>query len=55
MPVKAMHITELQQVSKGRPFDIAFVCTKSYDTAWATMMVRNTSRRAATSSRCRTA
>jgi 2-dehydropantoate 2-reductase len=40
VPVKAIHLTELQQVSKERPFDIAFVCVKSYDTAWATMMVR---------------
>ena len=40
VPVKAIHLTELQQVSKGKPFDIAFICTKSYDTAWATMMVR---------------
>jgi 2-dehydropantoate 2-reductase len=40
VPARALHLTELQQVSKERPFDIAFVCVKSYDTAWATMMVR---------------
>ncbi|MFV0296096.1 MAG: ketopantoate reductase family protein [Hyphomicrobiaceae bacterium] len=40
VPVKALHITELQGVSKTEPFDIAFVCTKSYDTEWATVMVR---------------
>lgn len=40
VPVKALHITELQHVSKEAPFDIAFVCTKSYDTEWATTMVR---------------
>jgi 2-dehydropantoate 2-reductase len=40
VPVKAIHLTELQQVSKQKPFDIAFICTKSYDTAWATMMIR---------------
>jgi 2-dehydropantoate 2-reductase len=40
VPVKALHITELQSVAKGEPFDIAFVCTKSYDTEWATVMVR---------------
>src|SRR5262249_8877509 len=38
--VKALHITELQKISKDAPFDIAFVCTKSYDTEWATVMVR---------------
>ena len=40
VPVKALHITELQKTSKGAPFDIAFVCTKSYDTAWATVMIK---------------
>ncbi|MDB5373929.1 MAG: hypothetical protein JWP04_2571 [Belnapia sp.] len=40
VPVRAIHLTELQHVSKERPFDIAFICTKSYDTAWATLMVR---------------
>jgi 2-dehydropantoate 2-reductase len=40
VPVRAIHLTELQHVSKERPFDIAFICTKSYDTAWATLMVQ---------------
>ena len=40
VPVKALHITELQHLAKERPIDIAFVCTKSYDTAWATTMVK---------------
>jgi 2-dehydropantoate 2-reductase len=39
-PVKAIHLTELQHLSKEPPVDIAFVCMKSYDTAWATMMIR---------------
>jgi 2-dehydropantoate 2-reductase len=39
-PAQALHVTELQRFSKERPIDIAFVCTKSYDTAWATMMIR---------------
>src|SRR4029079_4827550 len=39
VPTRALHITELQQISKEKPFDIAFVCTKSYDTAWATAML----------------
>jgi len=29
----------LQQVAKGSPFDFAFVCMKSYDTEWATVMI----------------
>jgi 2-dehydropantoate 2-reductase len=37
---RALHITELQGLAKERPIDIAFVCTKSYDTAWATMMIQ---------------
>jgi 2-dehydropantoate 2-reductase len=40
VPVRAMHVTELQQIAKERPFDIAFVCVKAYDTAWATTMVQ---------------
>ncbi|MCP4243837.1 MAG: 2-dehydropantoate 2-reductase, partial [bacterium] len=37
--VNAIHITDLQQVSRREPFDIAFVATKSYDTVWATAMI----------------
>ena len=37
---RALHVTELQRLSKERPIDIAFICTKSYDTAWATTMIR---------------
>src|SRR5438874_7826311 len=40
VPVRALHVTELQHLSKEKPIDIAFVCTKSYDTAWATMMIK---------------
>jgi 2-dehydropantoate 2-reductase len=39
-PAKALHITELQHISKEAPVDIAFVCMKSYDTAWATTMIK---------------
>lgn len=37
--VNAMHLTELQSVSKQQLFDIAFVSTKAYDTVWATAMI----------------
>ena len=40
VPVRALHLTEVQQLAKEKPVDIAFVCMKSYDTAWATMMIR---------------
>jgi 2-dehydropantoate 2-reductase len=40
VPVRTMHVTELQSVSKGRPFDMAFVSVKSYDTIWATGLIR---------------
>ncbi len=33
VPVRALHLTELQHLAKEKPFDIAFVCMKSYDTA----------------------
>ncbi len=39
MPVRALHLTEVQQLAKEEPVDIAFVCMKSYDTAWATMLI----------------
>ena len=39
VPVRALHITDAQQLAKERPVDIAFMCMKSYDTAWATMLV----------------
>jgi 2-dehydropantoate 2-reductase len=38
--VRALHLTEVQRISKEKPIDIAFICTKSYDTAWATMLIR---------------
>jgi 2-dehydropantoate 2-reductase len=37
---RALHLTEVQQVSKEAPFDIAFICMKSYDTAWAVRLIR---------------
>jgi 2-dehydropantoate 2-reductase len=37
---RAMHLTELQSAAKGKPFDIAFVAMKSYDTEWATMLIK---------------
>ena len=39
-PVRALHITELQSLAKEAPIDIAFVSMKSYDTAWATTMIK---------------
>ena len=38
--VDAIHLTELQGFSKQRPVDIAIVAVKSYDTEWATTMIR---------------
>ena len=40
VPVRALHLTDAQQLAKEAPIDIAFVCMKSYDTAWATMMIQ---------------
>jgi 2-dehydropantoate 2-reductase len=39
-PARALHVTELQHLAKEKPIDIAFVCTKSYDTGWATMLIK---------------
>jgi 2-dehydropantoate 2-reductase len=38
--VPAMHLTEVQSLAKQRPIDIAFISVKSYDTIWATQMIR---------------
>ena len=38
--VRALHVTDAQQLAKEKPIDIAFVCMKSYDTAWATTLIR---------------
>ena len=38
--VRALHLTEVQHLAKEAPINIAFVCTKSYDTQWAAMMIR---------------
>src|ERR1700678_4426725 len=38
--VRALHLTDAQQLAKEKPVDIAFVCMKSYDTAWATTLIR---------------
>lgn len=40
VPVRALHLTEVQALSKQAPVDILFLCMKSYDTAWATMMMK---------------
>jgi 2-dehydropantoate 2-reductase len=40
VPVRALHVTEAQLLAKETPVDIAFVCMKSYDTAWATMLIQ---------------
>ena len=39
--INAIHITDLQKTAHGQPFDFAFVAVKSYDTVWATHMIKN--------------
>ena len=36
---KTMHLTEVQQLAKQKPIDIAMVAVKSYDTEWATTLI----------------
>src|SRR6202162_4100763 len=38
--LKTLHLTEVQQLAKERPIDICFISMKSYDTEWATTMMR---------------
>jgi 2-dehydropantoate 2-reductase len=37
--VRALHLTDAQQLAKEKPVDIAFVCMKSYDTEWAATLI----------------
>jgi 2-dehydropantoate 2-reductase len=37
---KTMHVTEMEGLSRQKPIDIAFVSMKSYDTEWATALVK---------------
>jgi len=52
---RALHLTRRSQLAKEAPIDIAFVCMKSYDTAWATTLIKQYWHLAAMSCRCRTA
>ncbi len=38
--VNAMHVTEVQALARQRPIDVAFIAVKSYDTVWATRLIR---------------
>src|SRR3981189_3800437 len=40
VPVRALHVTDAQPLAKETPFHIAFVCMKTYATAWATTLIR---------------
>src|SRR6185437_6398090 len=40
VPARALHLTDAQSLAKEKPIDIAFVSMKSYDTAWATTLIR---------------
>ena len=39
IPVAALHVTEVQQLA-ARPVDLAFICMKLYDTAWASALIK---------------
>jgi 2-dehydropantoate 2-reductase len=40
VPVNALHLTELQGLVRQKPIDVAIVSVKSYDTEWATVLIR---------------
>src|ERR1700756_2482950 len=40
VPVRALHVTDAQALAKEKPVGIAFVCMKSYDSAWASMLIK---------------
>src|SRR3954454_14880431 len=37
--VNALHVTEVQELAKQPPVDIAFIAVKSYDTVWAARLI----------------
>lgn len=37
--VRALHISDVPQLVREQPFDVALVAVKAYDTAWATQLV----------------
>ncbi|MBA2961135.1 MULTISPECIES: ketopantoate reductase family protein [Ramlibacter] len=37
--VRALHVSDVPQLVRERPFDAAFIAVKAYDTAWATQLV----------------
>jgi len=37
--VRALHLCDVPQLVRERPFDIAFIAVKSYDSRWATEMI----------------
>src|SRR5205085_9350593 len=38
--VNARHIGDVQQFAREKPIDIAFISVKSYDTEWATHLIK---------------
>jgi len=40
VPVNVLHFCDVQSLVKQKPIDIVFLSVKSYDTEWATMMIR---------------
>ena len=38
---RAISLTEVQSLTREKPIDIAFICVKSYDTGWATLLVKD--------------
>jgi 2-dehydropantoate 2-reductase len=40
VPVKAMHVTEVQSLAKQQPIDIGIVATNSYDSEWAAALIK---------------
>ena len=38
--VPALHISDVQRLTREKPVDIAFICVKSYDTEWATHLIK---------------
>lgn len=39
IPIRALHISDVPQLIREKPIDVALISVKSYDTEWATMLI----------------
>lgn len=40
VPIRALHVSDVQALAKEKPIDVAFISVKSYDTEWAVHLIK---------------